>query len=111
MPHGEHHIHQRKRIHKDKQEFPHPNSKVRFIDTLAMINSIAMPLTTLPQIFKIYFFKMATGVSLSMWVLYNISCVVMLIYGIVHKAKAIIVLNIMWLLVNFIIIIGVIIYG
>lgn len=111
MPHGEHHIHQRKRIHQDKQEFPHPDKTLRYIDTLAMINSVVMPLTTLPQIFKIYFYQTATGVSLSMWVLYNFSCIVMLIYGIMHKSKAIIVLNSMWLLVNIIIIVGVIMYG
>lgn len=111
MPHGEHHLHIRKRIHVDKQEYPHPDKWIRFVDGLAMVNSIAMPLTTLPQIYKIYVFQTATGVSLSMWVLYNTSCLVMLFYGIVHKAKALIVLNLMWLVVNIIIIAGVLIYG
>lgn len=111
MPHGEHHLHQRSRVHIHNQPYPHPHKFIRLVDALAMVNSIVMPLTTLPQIYKIYFHQIATGASLSMWVLYNTSCAVMLLYGIVHRAWAFIILNVMWLIMNFIIIIGVIIYG
>ncbi|MCF7910220.1 hypothetical protein K9L16_00930 [Candidatus Pacearchaeota archaeon] len=111
MPHGEHHIHQRKRIHIYNQPFPHPDKKIRFIDSLAMINSIVMPLTTLPQIFRIYHYKIVDGLSIAMWILYCISCLIMLPYAIVHKSKELIVLNVMWLIVNLIIIFGIILYS
>ena len=76
-----------------------------------MINSVVMPLTTIPQIYKIYVYQSAQAISLSMWVLYNISCLIMLIYGIVHRVKPIIVLNLLWIIANISIIVGVILYS
>ena len=76
-----------------------------------MIFSVIMPATTIPQIYKIFYYKTATGISLSMWVLYCVAVIPWLLYGIVHKAKPIIVLNVLWLIAQVIIIIGVLMYG
>ena len=111
MPNVEHHIHQRKRIHEDKQPFPHPDKKIRYIDNMAMVNAVVMPLTVLPQIYRIFYYQVVDGISLLMWVLFALSCLVMLVYGIVHKSKELIVLNVCWTVMNVIVIAGVIIYG
>ncbi|MFO7802684.1 MAG: SemiSWEET family transporter [Desulfovermiculus sp.] len=111
MRHGVHHIHQRKRIHSKKEEYPHPDKKIKLLDRVCMVFSVVMPATTIPQIYKTYVFQDVTGVSLWMWILYCFAVVPWLIYGIVHKAKPIIVLNILWLIVQVIMIVGVLLYG
>jgi uncharacterized protein with PQ loop repeat len=111
MPHGEHHIHRRKRIHKMHQEYPHPDAKVKFLDNLCMVVAVLMPLSAMPQIYKIWRHQIVDGISIWMWIFYSILIVPMLIYGIVHEVKQLVVLNIMWLLMNSLIIIGVIVYS
>ncbi|MCP3685654.1 MAG: hypothetical protein GY861_23640 [bacterium] len=111
MRHGEHHIHKRERIHKLHQKYPHPDKKVRILDDVCMTVAVVMPFTTLPQIYRIWAFKSAADVSLLMWILYTVLCVPMLIYGIVHKVKPIVVLNFLWLIANSIIIAGILMYG
>jgi len=111
MVHGEHHIHQRKRIHQLHEKYPHPNPKIKFLDNLCMISSVIMPFTTVPQIYKIFYYKDAIGISLMMWISYSILCIPMLLYGYFHKIKPILVLNLLWLIANSIIITGILIYG
>lgn len=69
-----------------------------------------MPSTTIPQIWKIYYYQVVDGLSLLMWVLYCIGVIPFLIYGIVHKEKPIIILNVLWLIAQITIIIGILIY-
>ncbi len=111
MRHGLHHQHQRKRIHIKHQKYPHPDTGIRLLDHVCMIFSVVMPATTIPQIYKTYVTQNAVGVSLWMWVLYCIAVVPWLIYGIVHKARPIILLNVLWLIVQAIMIAGVLMYG
>jgi uncharacterized protein with PQ loop repeat len=111
MRHGEQHQHIRKRIHKNHQEYPHPDKKIKRLDKICMAFSVIMPATTIPQIYKTYVYQDASGVSLWMWILYCFACIPWLIYGVVHKAIPIIVLNILWLIVQIIMIIGVILYA
>ena len=107
MPHGEHHIHQRKRIHQLHQEYPHPNTKIRLLDNICMITAVIMPLTALPQVYKIWKYQIVAGVSIWMWISYSILIMPMLLYGIVHKVKQLVVLNALWLLMDSFIIIGI----
>lgn len=82
----------------------------KFIDNLSMIAAILMPFTTIPQIYKIWVLQSTAGVSMSTWILYTILCIPMVIYGIYYKMKPIIVLNILWMIMNITMIIGLIIY-
>lgn len=90
-----HKIHKRKRRHIHKQEYPHPNKNIRFLDNTCLVFSVLMPATTIPQIWKIFKYQQVDGLSLGMWVLYTIGVIPFLIYGIVHKEKPLIVLNIL----------------
>ena len=98
-------------MHVHKQPYPHPEKKIRLLDGLVMVNAVAMPFTTLPQITKIFQFKDAAAISIWMWVLYTLSCLIMLVYGVVHKVKWLIVLNVLWLAANSLVIFGIILYG
>jgi uncharacterized protein with PQ loop repeat len=111
MWHGEHHTHKRKRIHELHQPYPHPDSRIRLLDNVCMVFSVIMPATAIPQIWKIYYYQIATGVSLWMWLLYCFAVIPFLIYGIVHRIKHLIVLNMLWMMVQVIIVVGVLLYG
>jgi MtN3 and saliva related transmembrane protein len=78
------------------------------IDKLCIIAAVFMPLTTLPQIFKLYSTQEAGDLSLAMWVLYCIGVIPFLLYGIIHKEKQLIILNVMWLTVQMVMIYGII---
>ena len=106
-----HHIHKRERIHLKKQEYPNKNKYIRYLDNICLIFSVLMPATTIPQIWKIYYFKMVDGVSLLMWISYSIAVIPFLVYGIVHKEKPLIILNTLWLIAQITIIVGILMYS
>ena len=93
------------------QKYPHPDPKIKFLDNLVMCVAVIMPLTAIPQIYKIWFLQNAAGVSLLTWSLFFIMAIPMLIYGLVHREKVLIVLNVLWLIMYGFVIIGTIIYG
>jgi len=109
MRNAEHHIHKRKRIHQLKQEYPHP--KIKLLDNIVLGTSIVSPLTAVPQVYKIWFLQNTQGVSLLSWALFAVFAIPMLTYGIIHKYKPIIVLNVLWLIVHGFVISGIILYG
>jgi uncharacterized protein with PQ loop repeat len=111
MRHGLHHLHIRQRIHQRYQKYPHPDPKIRWLDNIVYVVSVILPLTALPQIYQIWSTQDAQGVSLLTWGLFAVFSVPMLLYGIVHKVKPLIIMNILWMLVYAGIISGIILYG
>lgn len=111
MKHGEHHLFVRRRIHQQYQKYPHPNPKIKLLDNIVYVVSVVLPLTTIPQIYQIWSTHDAQGISLLTWVLYAIFGIPMLLYGIVHKVKPLIIMNCLWLVVYELVIVGTILYG
>lgn len=104
------HIIRRKQIHK-KKDYPHSNKLVRYLDNTCLLFSVLMPATTIPQIYQIYKYQNASGVSMLMWILYLIASIPFMFYGFVHKEKPLIILNILWIIAQITIIVGIIMYG
>jgi len=82
----------------------------REIDALALVVGILQPLMTLPQIIVVFQAKDASQLSLLTWVAYDIASVVLLIYGIVHKLKPIVVAQIFWLIVQSVLILAIFLF-
>ncbi len=80
-------------------------------DYLIYIASILGPIMTVPQAYTIWSSKSADDVSLITWVTYTILSLVWLLYGILHKERPIIVLNILLLVVNTAVVLGVLVYS
>lgn len=103
------HKHKKVKLHKalitKKQRHP------LFIDRLTFTVALIEPAITIPQLYVIFRDKTAEGIALSSWVGYQLFTIVWLWYGIAHKDKVIIVYQIMWLVLQQIIIIGGIMYG
>ena len=108
---GTHHLLSRKRLHKNLEIYPHKSEVKNFIDKLALFMGIVGPLMTIPQVWKIYYYQNASGVSAISWVSYLLNAIVWLAYGISHKEKPIIITNAFWIVLEIIVIFGTIIYG
>lgn len=94
--------------------FPHHlnwNQKVAAIDKAMNVVAVIHPMTALPQIFQIYATKDVTGVSLLTWILFMFIGVVFLAYGILHKIKPLIILQLLWFIVDGAVVTGILLYG
>ncbi|MEK6903255.1 MAG: hypothetical protein AABW64_01240 [Nanoarchaeota archaeon] len=111
MKYGPVHLHRRKRIHQYYEKYPHPNSRIRFLDHLVMAVAVIGPLTTAPQIYKIFMEKTAVGISLFTWSAYLILTLPLLVYGIVHRDKQLITMYILWIIVDGVVVVGTLMYG
>lgn len=105
MKHALHHIHKRKVKKHKKGKF------VEILDKTLIALAIIGPGMTIPQIFKIFYYQNAEGVSLISWTLWAIQDIPWIIYGVVHKEKPIIIAYCLWLITNICVITGVILYG
>lgn len=86
---------------------PEPlTSKIYLLDRATLIAGIIGPVMTIPQLYQIYFFHSAAGVSVISWMAFGILDIPFLIYGIVHKDKPIVITYILWMVANFGVAIG-----
>jgi uncharacterized protein with PQ loop repeat len=109
---GLHHIHLRKRVHKRHLEpYPARHPWKRFLDRIVLAAGIIAPLMTVPQAFKIYMLQDATGVSIVSFGAFALLDIPWIVYGIVHRARAITVAYILWFSMNIIVVAGVLMYG
>ena len=76
-----------------------------------MVASIIHPLTTIPQVVTIYQTQNASGVSLVTWFGFMAIGGIFLAYGIVHKLAPFIVNQVIWFILDLLIVVGVILYG
>ena len=102
---GQHHFHKRK-----KREL-HPNKYKRFLDRIIYAVGIFGPIMTIPQLWKIWVYQNATGVSATSWIAYLICAIVWMFYGIVHKDKPIIFTYSIWIILEIFIVVGTLMYG
>jgi len=65
----------------------------------------------IPQIYKIFSTQNATGVSLISFSMFAIMEIPWIIYGIIHKAKPIVITYTLWLITNLVIVAGILMYG
>lgn len=100
-----------KRIGKSFEKSPNSEDLKRFVDRIILAVAVISPLMTLPQVFKIWYYQSAAGVSLITWASYLIFAVVWFSYGIFHKNKPIIVSSFLWFIVKLMVVIGIVRYG
>ena len=74
------------------------------------VAAIIHPLTATPQVYKIYSTNDVAGVSLLTWLGFMILGLIFLAYGIVHRIKPFIVTQVLWFIVDALVVVGVIIY-
>lgn len=81
------------------------------IGYMMYVVAVVMPLTTIPQIQQLYSTKVTTGLSLTTWVMYTAFGIVPLLYAISNKLKPLILTNVIWMVIDFLMIYGIIRYS
>lgn len=69
------------------------------------------PFSTVPQIITLFQTKVATGLSLQTWIMYLLFGMVPLAYAIINKIKPLIISNVLWTIIDLIMIVGIIKFG
>jgi len=105
-----HHFIHSHEVDQEKHERLHAKRYVRFIDKAVYLVAIFGPLMTIPQVLTIWISQNAEDVSLLTWVLYTLTAIFWLLYGIAHRNKPIIISNILWVAMEIPVIVGTIIY-
>ena len=105
-----HHFHLRKRIHNNFEKYPHPDKWKNFLDRVIILVSMFGPIMTLPQLYNIWVLKLVEGVSLIFWLSYLLVAMVWVLYGFVHKEKPIIIVNLTWVIIEFLIVLGLVLF-
>ena len=84
--------------------------KITIIDRLMSLAAIIHPLTAVPQVYDIFTSKDASGVSLVTWLSFMVLGLIFLAYGIVHKLKPFILTQILWFVIDFLVVAGILLY-
>lgn len=80
--------------------------QITLFDKIVLIAAFLYPLSGLPQVFLV-FHGNSEGVSLTSWLGFMAFSLLFLIYGTVHKIKPMAITNILWLIVEGLVVIGV----
>ena len=97
---------------KDNEHFKkiHEKKWIVWIDKYIYLVAMISIVMTLPQIYDIWVLHKVVGVSIISWATYGLMAVLWTVYGLGHKEKVIIFSNITWIFLDFMIVIGVLIF-
>ena len=84
---------------------------VHIFDKFIAVVGLIGPIMTTPQIMNVWIHHQVEGLALATWSTYVITSAFWLIYGILHKERAIILVNIAWILSNLSIVVGILIFS
>ena len=86
------------------------NIRIKFLYSITLIAGIIGPFTNVPQILKIFIQQNAAGVSLLSWSLYVVFDIPFIIWSIVQRDTPVFVTYSLWLISNFFVVIGILMY-
>jgi MtN3 and saliva related transmembrane protein len=106
---GLHHFHKIRRYKKRKKEGTviQPVRWHGYLDHIIYFVGFVGPIMTIPQLIKVWGQHSVEGLSAVSWSAYLITAIFWLVYGLIHKEWPIIVANIIWIMVNIPIVIGI----
>jgi uncharacterized protein with PQ loop repeat len=95
---------------KKAHEALHSKKWMKKLDKVMIYVGIISPIMTIPQVLDVWINKDAGRVSALSWGVYLFIAFFWLAYGIIHKSKPLIITEIAWIIVEFVLVIGIIIY-
>jgi uncharacterized protein with PQ loop repeat len=81
------------------------------IDRVVLFTGLIGPIASVPQAIEIYTMQDAQGVSLVTWGFFIVTNASLLIYSIVHKLPALIISNVLWVVIEVIVVAGILLYA
>lgn len=109
MPVGLHHHH--KRLKHSQHNRSTQTSLQRIVDQLVYIFGVFSVIVYIPQLMKIWGEKSTAGVSILSWIGLFIGTLFWFLYGVIHKEKPIIFINLFIGITQLLIILGVLLYS
>jgi len=91
--------------------FSHRRRLKRWYDHFIYIAVILGPLVNIPQLYAIYYYQNASGVSFTSWASFVVLTTIWFGYGIIHREKPIIIMNFFLAGIQFFIAVGALVYG
>jgi len=82
-----------------------------FLYRLTLIAAVVQPLTTIPQVYKVYTTHDVAGLSLFTWLSYALIGLVFLAYGIRYRLLPIALTQIIWFCLQMSIVVGILLYS
>jgi uncharacterized protein with PQ loop repeat len=104
------HLQLRKRLYKNLEPYPHPESFKRFFDRLMIVVGTLAPLALLPQIYQVFVHHDVAGLSLLTWISLGIINLLWAVYGILHRELPIFVANFGMSFLDFSIVFGIFLF-
>jgi len=111
MQTGLHHVHRRKKGEECCEKYPSNDRYRGLMDKFIYFVAIFGPLISIPQVWNIWVLNQVSGVSIITWSGYLLGGLFWLLYGFMHKEKPIIVTNILCVVIQALIIVGVVVYS
>jgi len=94
------------RVQLDKTAYKFLKKEQTVIDrSMLMVGSLT-PLATIPQIIAIYSAQSVANLSITTWILYDLSAVLFLAYAILHKLPPLIISSTLWIIVDSAVVVG-----
>ena len=97
--------------HAQKKRYQLGDRLRNIFDSFIYVSIVFGVLANVPQIVKIYVGHNASGVSLASWIMFAMLSISWLIYGILHKEKPIIIMNLSLIITQIAIAVGIVVYG
>lgn len=83
----------------------------RTVDRMMGMVAFIGPASASPQVIEIFAHQSAQGVSLLSWVMYLMLGTVSLAYGLFHHLKPIIISQVLWAVMDILVIVGIVMYS
>ena len=93
-----------KTYHRHKKVKKKPN--LSLLDRAVLVASVIYPLSGIPQIVSVFSGK-TEGVSITSWLLFMLCASLFLIYGIKHRVLPMVISNIIWVVVDYAVVFGI----
>ncbi len=81
-----------------------------FLYRLTLIAAVVQPLTTIPQVYKLYTTHDVSSLSLFTWLGYALIGLIFLVYGIKYRLMPIAITQVIWFCLQMSIVVGILIY-
>jgi uncharacterized protein with PQ loop repeat len=81
------------------------------VDSVMSVAAVLHPLMAVPQVVQIYATQQTAGLSLFTWAAWLVLGLVFLTYGLAHKLGPYILMQVLWVIVDILVIVGILIYG
>jgi uncharacterized protein with PQ loop repeat len=81
------------------------------VDSVMSVAAVIHPLMAVPQVIQIYVTEQAAGLSLFTWAAWLALGMVFLAYGLAHRLRPYILMQVLWVVIDVLVISGILIYG